>query len=133
MMSSGSPTCLTATLPKALDAPGAARRLLDQLSGALTPEVAVNARLLISEVVANAVRHVRQDGEIGMQVALQGNALHVEVVDPGDGFQPRARTRESPAGSGWGLHLVSELSDRWGVEADGNTRVWFEIENAVEA
>lgn len=131
MITSSLPTSLSATLPKALEAPGAARRLLDELGGVLTPEVAVNARLLVSEVVANAVRHVRKDGQIGMQVALQGNALHVEVVDPGEGFVPKARTSESPAGSGWGLHLVSELSDRWGVEGDGHTRVWFEIENAV--
>ncbi len=130
-MISPGPMCVTATLPKALEAPGAARRLLDEISGVLAPEVAVNARLLVSEVVANAVRHVRHDGQIGMQVELQGNALHVEVVDPGQGFVPKARTPESPAGSGWGLHLVSELSDRWGVEADGRTRVWFEFENAL--
>lgn len=114
----------------AAEAPGAARRLVDEIGGLLAPEVAVNVRLLVSELVANAVRHVPAAGVIGMEVALMGRALHVEVVDPGTGFDPRPRTADSPAGSGWGLHLVSELSDRWGVDADGRTRVWFEIDHA---
>ena len=30
--------------------------------------------------------------------------------------------------SGWGLYLVRELSDRWGVERNKQTRVWFELD-----
>jgi hypothetical protein len=31
--------------------------------------------------------------------------------------------------SGWGLFLVEQLSDRWGVEQIGQaTTVWFEID-----
>ena len=30
--------------------------------------------------------------------------------------------------SGWGLYLVRELSDRWGIDHDGETRVWFELD-----
>ena len=117
-------------LPKASSAPAAARQVIDGLER-LRPDVAVNARLLVSELVANAVRHVRRDGHIGMHVAVRHDSLHVEVVDPGAGFQPRARTSQSPLGSGWGLHLVDELSDRWGVDASGPTRVWFEIDGAI--
>ena len=117
-------------LPKASSAPAAARQVIDGLER-LRPDVAVNARLLVSELVANAVRHVCRDGSIGMHVAVHHDSLHVEVVDPGAGFQPRARTSQSPLGSGWGLHLVDELSDRWGVDASGPTRVWFEIDGAI--
>ena len=117
-------------LPKAASAPATARRVIDGLER-LRPDVAVNARLLVSELVANAVRHVRPEGLIGMHVAVHNDSLHVEVVDPGSGFQPRARTPQSPLGSGWGLHLVDELSDRWGVDASGPTRVWFEIDGAT--
>ena len=117
-------------LPKAATAPATARQVIDGLDR-LRPEVAVNARLLVSELVANAVRHVRLEGEIGMHVAMLEDSLHVEVVDPGSGFRPRARTALSPLGSGWGLHLVDELSDRWGVDGTGPTRVWFEIDGAT--
>ncbi len=119
-------------LPKASSAPATARQIIDGLER-LRPDVAVNARLLVSELVANAVRHVRRDGAIGMQVAVHNDSLHVEVVDPGVGFRPRARTAQSPLGSGWGLHLVDELSDRWGVDTSGPTRVWFEIDGATDS
>ncbi len=119
-------------LPKAATAPATARQIIDGLDR-LRPEVAINARLLVSELVANAVRHVRREGEIGMQVAVHNDSLHVEVVDPGSGFEPRPRTPQSPLASGWGLHLVDELSDRWGVDATGPTRVWFEIDGATGA
>jgi anti-sigma regulatory factor (Ser/Thr protein kinase) len=119
-------------LPKAATAPATARQIIDGLDR-LRPEVAINARLLVSELVANAVRHVRREGEIGMQVAVHNDSLHVEVVDPGSGFEPRPRTPQSPLASGWGLHLVDELSDRWGVDTTGPTRVWFEIDGATGA
>ena len=119
-------------LPKAPTAPATARRLIDRLER-LRPDVVVNARLLVSELVANAVRHVDREGQIGMQVELRAEALHVEVVDPGEGFVPRTRSSDAPLGSGWGLHLVDELSDRWGVEGGGPTRVWFEIDRATAA
>lgn len=122
--------CTLIQLPKAPSAPAVARQVIDGVER-LRPEVAVNARLLVSELVANAVRHVRRDGQIGMQVAVHNDSLRVEVVDPGSGFQPRARTPQSPLGSGWGLHLVDELSDRWGVDASGPTRVWFEIDGVT--
>lgn len=120
------------TLPYSSSAPAKARQLIDQMD-CLRPGVALNARLLVSELVANAVRHATRGGEIGMHVAVVGDSLRVEVVDPGAGFIPRPRTADSPLGGGWGLHLVDELSDRWGVESGGPTRVWFEIDGAVDA
>lgn len=119
-------------LPQAPTAPALARRVIDRLER-LRPEVAVNARLLVSELVANAVRHVRRDGPINLHVEVRGRSLHIEVVDPGGGFEPKPRTDSSPLGSGWGLHLVDQLSDRWGVDGESSTRVWFEIDRATTA
>lgn len=126
------PSATLTHLPKSALAPAAARQIIDRLER-LRPDVAVNARLLVSELVANAVRHVRRDGHIGMQVEVRDDALHVEVLDPGAGFVPQARHTESPLGSGWGLHLVDELSDRWGVDGGAPTRVWFEIDRPIRA
>jgi anti-sigma regulatory factor (Ser/Thr protein kinase) len=119
-------------LPQAPTAPALARRIVDRVER-LRPDAAINARLLVSELVANAVRHVRREGQIGMHVEVRDDALHVEVMDPGGGFVPRARTESSPLGGGWGLHMVDVLSDRWGVDGSGPTRVWFEIDRAVGA
>jgi hypothetical protein len=49
------------------------------------------------------------------------------VTDIGPGFQARPRRPDDDPGSGWGLFLVEQLSDRWGVELNGATQVWFEL------
>jgi hypothetical protein len=53
------------------------------------------------------------------------------VADNGPGFEPTPRVDVSSASSGWGLHIMSKLAARWGVEVDRGTRVWFELETAT--
>jgi hypothetical protein len=56
--------------------------------------------------------------------------VRVEVDDPGSGFEPRAPEPDPTKASGWGLYLVDELADRWGVGpgSRGGTRIWFELD-----
>ena len=119
------------TLPKDPAAAAAARRVLDRLDGQIERERLDTARLLVTEVVTNAVRHVRRDGAIDLHVALDDEALRVEVRDPGEGFVPRRRGPDSPLDGNWGLHFLEVLSDRWGIETNDRTRVWFELARAT--
>ena len=48
------------------------------------------------------------------------------LFDEGGGFVPTARDRPLNEVGGWGLHLVNELADRWGVATEAS-HVWFEI------
>ena len=89
-------------LPKASASAAQARRMIDQLDGELPEDVLANARLLVSELVSNAVEHVSEDGEIELRVALRDDVLRVEVTDPGPGFAPRPRDARSQKDSGWG-------------------------------
>jgi anti-sigma regulatory factor (Ser/Thr protein kinase) len=116
------------TLPKAASSAADARRVLDRLNGEVDRRALDNARLLVSELVANAVEHVREDGVIGLRVELRERVLRVEVHDPGAGFTPRARQPGDPKESGWGLHFVAMLADRWSAENGSVHRVWFEID-----
>ena len=85
-----------------------------------------NARLLVSELVANAIEHVREEGEIELRVSPAGGILRVEVLDPGPGFTPRQRSPDSDRG--WGLQYVDRLAASWGVDSeDERSRVWFEL------
>ena len=59
--------------------------------------------------------------------------LRVEVHDPGGGFVPSAPSPDPARPSGWGLYLVAELADRWGVDSDERTRVWFELDRPAAA
>jgi two-component sensor histidine kinase len=113
-------------IPRDDHAPALARRLVDDLDGVLAPISADHARLLLSEVVTNAVRH--GDGET-IRILLDAEAsgtLRCEVTDEGHGFVPMARDKPSTEVGGWGLHLVETLSQRWGVR-EGSTHVWFEL------
>ncbi len=114
-------------LPKDPGSAAEARRLLDQLRDEVAAEQLETARLLVTEVITNAVRHVRREGEIDLNVALREDALRVEVLDPGSGFVPRRRGPDSPIDGKWGLHFLEILSDRWGIDSAGRTRVWFEL------
>jgi serine/threonine-protein kinase RsbW len=86
-------------------------------------------RLLISELVTNAVRHSDCDEPVELR-ATWNSMVRVEVIDHGDGFAPTPRSRPIDEPGGYGLFLVGSLADRWGVETDDYTTVWFELNGA---
>jgi hypothetical protein len=50
------------------------------------------------------------------------------VRDPGPGIDHRTFVEAVPVRTaGWGLLLGDRLTDRWGVDRAGGTKVWFEI------
>ena len=114
-------------------APAAARHSLERLAGRLDPDGLDTMQLLVSELVTNSVRHGRLDGDGWIRVSVRETprAVRVAVTDPGVGFEERHGSPGLGDPSGWGLHLVDQLADRWGVAHEGETRVWFEIERAA--
>jgi anti-sigma regulatory factor (Ser/Thr protein kinase) len=114
-------------LPSTTSAPAAARGALDQISGRVTAQRMRDVRLLVSELVTNAVRHAGGEA-VRLVVTLTGDTLRIEVHDPGRGFEVKPPPDDPLRASGWGLVLVEELADRWGVDHDPRTRVWFEMD-----
>jgi len=58
-----------------------------------------------------------------LDVLVNGD-IRCRVLDSGRGFASRAR-EEGPGG--WGLQVVEQLSDRWGMQYSAQrTEVWFE-------
>ncbi len=86
-------------------------------------------RLLISELVTNALRHGDRAGPVELH-ASWNDVVRVEVIDRGDGFTPVPRAGPPEDPGGYGLFLVGSLADRWGVENDPCTTVWFELSGA---
>jgi anti-sigma regulatory factor (Ser/Thr protein kinase) len=114
-------------LPHAADAPRIARGLLVAWAqAAVEPDQLQTARLLVSELVSNAVVH--GEGQITLCVWLRADAVRVEVRDQGAGFALGEQQPSSTRVGGWGLWLVSTQSSRWGL-SDDCARVWFELDH----
>ena len=112
------------------DSAAEARRALGEVADHLSPRRLEDARLLVSELVTNAIRHAGLgDDDVILLVVVTGErALRIEVCDPGRGFEVSEPEPDPTRPSGWGLYLVRELSDRWGVDRSVDTRVWFELD-----
>lgn len=125
-------TALELTLRATPDAPRDARHALDRLAPEVPQNVLENVRLLVSELVTNCIRHAGIDpgASIELRVAPRNSVIRVEVSDPGEGFEPAPVRLSLYSTSGWGLYLVEQLADRWGVSVENGTKVWFEIEAA---
>jgi anti-sigma regulatory factor (Ser/Thr protein kinase) len=128
----GKKTRMTVEFEAGPTAAASARNALRALDGRVDEELLADVRLLVSELVTNSVRHsnIRARDCVSMEVEVIGPGLRVEVADPGKGFEPRPRDDDRSRPGGWGLYLVEQLADRWGVEGGDETRVWFEIENS---
>ena len=107
------------------EAPGQARDAVAPLRGRIGDRTLADVRLVLSELVSNAVRHA--PGEpISVSVDVDDDGVvHGEIEDHGEGgVRLRATTPDEPGG--YGLGIVDALTERWGV-GDGSTLVWFEL------
>lgn len=120
------------SLPETVQAPALARRIVESVltDWMIGGECVECARLLVSELVTNAVTH--GDGLVGLSLSREGRSkgplvLHIEVTD---GSSARARGRQA-AGSdehGRGLALVDMLANRWGQDVHpGGKKVWCDV------
>ena len=107
----------------------AARLALDNLDAELDPVLAQDLRLLVTEAVKNSVQHagVGPEDSIGLKIAVKPHLVRIEVSDDGPGFEPDASRPDEDAVSGWGLFLIDQLAERWGVMQENGTTVWFEV------
>ncbi len=107
----------------------AARSAVESMRGGLSPETHANLRLLVTEIVGNAVRHGGMTRRSSIELSFEGrrDVLHVEIADSGPGFEAPTAIESSAADSGWGLHLLNRLASVWGVESRRGARVWFQL------
>lgn len=120
------------TFPRTLEAAGAARGFLrDLFSSRIPPVVLDDVILLTSELAMNSVRHVPATEGDWLEVSVdQGDeVLRVAVRSPGKDFARNEDPSRRGEVGGWGLHLVDELSSRWGISPDTDgTTIWFEVD-----
>jgi len=117
------------TLPAA---PAAATTARTEVTRRLSQRVTVGAlddvRLLLTELITNALRHsdVAPGDEIEVKAEVADGAIRIEVSDPGRNGPVKPR-EPGANGGGFGLYLVERLTNRWGVEREDGTTVWAEV------
>lgn len=123
-------TSIHVKVPAGPEGARVARQQLAGLERDVGREILDNLRLMVSELVTNSIRHagLAEGTRIELAVQVGSGHIRVEVSDPGPGFEPQPVTPSLYQTSGWGLYLVDQLSDRWGVVRGVATKVWFELD-----
>jgi serine/threonine-protein kinase RsbW len=80
-----------------------------------------DARLVISELVANSIRHAQPlpDGNILVHWEAQPDGLEITVTDGGSGTRPRKVNAPSSALAGRGMAIVDSLALAWWADRSG--------------
>ncbi len=118
-------------LPADATAPIMARDALAPLTPWVPAETAQDLRLLVSELVTNAVEHagLREGEGIDLEVSAREAQAEVRVRYPEHRWFPPTLPAE-PVGEDptLGLFLVDRVSDRWSlVEEEGTVVAWCEL------
>jgi anti-sigma regulatory factor (Ser/Thr protein kinase) len=97
--------------------------------------LADDVRIVVSELVTNAIRAEREhgsEGRVGLVMELRGAALTVSVFDGQPyGNELAARDPGTDAESGRGLWLVGALTRKWGILPSGAGKaVWAALDAA---
>jgi anti-sigma regulatory factor (Ser/Thr protein kinase) len=109
-------------------APRAVRDEIEALTGdAFAPDFVATAKLLATELTTNALSHSDGQGPIRVEIVVN-HGVTVRVEDGGRGFVPTARPADAAPSEGrWGLELVRQLSDDFGVDTRDGCVVWFRV------
>ena len=104
------------------------RALASDALGTPAPEPHDELALVITELVANAVRHGR-GRRMRLRLVTGDGMVRVEVENRCWHTTPRRRLLSESQPHGRGLRLVEAYARRWGIEATrGRTRVWAEVD-----
>ena len=120
---------LDEVLPRRPVAVRHARALASDALGAAFPEPHDELALVITELVANAVRHGR-GRRMRLRLVSCDGVVRVEVENRCWHTTPRRRLLNESKPNGRGLALVAAYSRSWGIEyaARGRTRVWAVVD-----
>lgn len=123
----GLPT-YTCVLPREKESAPLARKLVATLLSEWgLPDLVDDAALVLDELVANSADHAR-GALIQVTITRKDHAqVRLAVVDM-EPKHPRLVIADTEDESGRGMHLIAEISQRWGVDTlNSGKRVWADV------
>src|SRR3954469_6253053 len=114
--------------PAPMAATAARVAVTERLAARLTDHVLEDVRLLVTELITNALRHghLRTGDRVSLRASIDDRVVRIEVRNPGNDGDVELR-KPGPRGGGYGLQLVQRLAKRWGVDQRDGTVVWCEL------
>ena len=117
-------------LPATAAAAGMARREVAAIPG-IAGDNAYKALLMTSEVIAVYVANAdpAPGATVRLTIRVTPDRVRIEVGGRPPDVTPDAllHAHEAPSLGGYGLQIVERMSDAWGVEGAGDSRIWFEL------
>lgn len=118
-------------LPATAAAAGLARRELTGIPG-VAGELGYKVLLLASELIASSVQELEPDPARRLRLCVDADDARVRVEvggrQRGESVRRSLASRETPLLGGYGLRIVDRMADRWGVQGDDATTIWFELD-----
>lgn len=117
----------TWTLPHDSTAPAQGRWHVRELAS--NDIEAVDAELVVTELITNAWKHGH--GEITLRVEVAEEVLHIEVCSAAESDPTPVVMDDAVEASGRGLVMIEGLAERWGFERrDDLVCVWADVPRA---
>jgi len=132
IQSADSPEPISIQICGGVGAPRQARNsVLSRLEGRVSDADALDAALIVSELVTNSVVHakVAADRAVTVELTTFEDRLRITVVDSGGPSEPRMLVPDLAGSGGFGLFIVDALAGAWGLARDcvGTTSVWCDL------
>ncbi len=113
-------------VPLSIRAPKNARDALAPLSALVPADRLADIKLVVSELVTNAVQHSGQADGSSVRLSITESQGQVRIQVDTPGFAAAPTPQPPDADSGRGLYILTQLSDRWGQIPDDG--VWAEFD-----
>jgi transcriptional regulator with XRE-family HTH domain len=122
------PAELRREIPANTEAARVAREAVTFLAEGIPQEELETARLLVTELVTNSVRHgpTGRKATVELHVGVERDLLRIEVADRST---TPAHRKPPTHESGYGLALVDAMASRWDAgPQNGRNVTWFELD-----
>ncbi|MEW2632027.1 ATP-binding protein [Streptomyces sp. NPDC048389] len=98
------------------------------------PHLTDAARICVTEMVSNVIRHVGDMTPTTLAVSMNGTYLRIDVQDPDARALPTLLSAHADDEVGRGMALIDATADRWGVILRADSKVtWCELATGLTA